>query len=94
MPTEVDISKKGQIEKGVQRVLNHFSRIDIFINNARVGQLNPVGEISEKKWDEVLNVNLKGLFFLTQCVGKHMMKRKKGKVINISSQAGLVGLLK
>lgn len=88
----VDISKKEQIRRGVERVLNYFGSIDIVINNAGVGQMDPVEEISEKKWDEVLNVNLKGLFFLTQCVGRYMIKRKKGKVINISSQAGLIGI--
>jgi len=62
------------------------------VNNAGIGIYKPAEELTVEDWNKVLSVNLKGSFFLSQMVGKHMIARKSGKIISISSQAGVVGI--
>ncbi|HEB13630.1 MAG TPA: SDR family NAD(P)-dependent oxidoreductase, partial [candidate division CPR3 bacterium] len=87
-----DISNTKEIERLVTDILNKFNRIDILVNNAGVIDNNPATEVTEEQWDKTLNVNLKGLFFLSQAVGRHMIKERRGKIINIASQAGVIAL--
>ena len=88
---KVDISQESQAEELVKNVVEKFSTIDILVNNAGITRDNLLIRMSEKDWDEVLNVNLKGAFLLTQKVAKIMMKQKFGKIINISSVIGIMG---
>lgn len=87
-----DLSMVKEIERLVRDTLNEFDRIDILVNNAGVIDNNPATEVTEEQWDKTLSVNLKGLFFLSQAVGRHMIKRKRGKIVNIASQAGVIAL--
>jgi len=87
-----DISNIKEIERLIRDVLNEFNRIDILVNNAGIIDNNPATKVTEEQWDKTLNVNLKGLFFLSQAVGRHMIKEKRGKIINIASQAGVIAL--
>jgi len=91
-PIVADITDLRQIQDLVQETVQTLGTVDILVNNAGVVFLNPAEELTEEQWDKTLAVNLKGLFFLTQEVGKHMIRQKSGKIINISSQAGIVGL--
>jgi len=81
----VDVSNISSIKSLVSKVINDYGRIDILINNAAIQISKPAEELSEEEWDHMMNVNLKGLFFCCQLVGREMIKRKKGKIINISS---------
>lgn len=93
-PLICDISNTGDIRQTVFKALTEFGRIDILVNNAAISPfVAPVEEIREDGWDKIINTNLKGCFFLTQEVGKNMIKRREGKVINIASVGGAVGLL-
>ena len=67
------------------RVLDDFERIDILVNSAGVIERGPVENFTEAQWDGIMDINLKGLFFCCQAVGREMIKRRKGKIINISS---------
>jgi len=87
-----DVSQLNQIKKLTEQTLQELGWIDILVNNAGVGLYKPAEKLTMQDWDKVLTVNLKGSFFLNQVVGKHMIKRKSGKIINISSQAGVVGI--
>ncbi len=87
-----DISNTKEIKRLIRDVINEFDRIDILVNNAGVVDNNPATKVTEEQWDKTLNVNLKGLFFLSQAVGKHMIKERRGKIINIASQAGVIAL--
>lgn len=69
----------------VERVMEKFGKIDILVNNAGINIIEPTDEMSEKDWDKVMDVNLKGVFLCCQAVGKKMMERDKGKIVNISS---------
>jgi len=87
-----DLSSTKEAISMANRALEVFGRIDILVNNAGVSLPQPAIEVTEEAWDTTMNVNLKSLFFITQVIGKKMIERKKGKIINISSQAGIVGL--
>ncbi len=85
-----DVSKKAEVEAMVAEAVKHFGAIDILVNNAGI-ESHPVlaHEVSEEQWDRVLNVNLKGVFICCQAVIPQMMKQKKGRIVNISSTAGI-----
>jgi len=85
-----DVSKKAEVEAMVAEAVKHFGAIDILVNNAGI-ESHPVlaHEVSEEQWDRVLNVNLKGVFLCSQAVIPQMMKQKKGRIVNISSTAGI-----
>jgi len=87
LPIRMDES--GQ---AVERVLATVGRIDGLGNNVGVGPENPAEKVTEEDFDFTLNANLKGTFFVTQAVGRTMIARKTGRIINISSQAGSVVL--
>ncbi|SRR5258706_2300836 len=89
---QMDVSKMSEIASGVQASFEHFKRIDILVNNAGIGEANLAENVTEKDFDDTLAVNLKGTFFVSQAVGRIMIKQKSGKIINISSQAGFIAL--
>lgn len=86
-----DVTKLSSIETLVSDTVKKFGRIDVLVNNAGVAVTKPAVDLTEEDWDKVLNTNLKGVFFLSQAVGKAMIERKAGKVINVASMFGLVG---
>lgn len=85
---KVDVTKKSDVEAMVKQALEKFGRVDILVNNAGIFRMEPTEEVKEEDWDKVLAVNLKGQFLCAQEVGKHMIKQKSGKIINIASVAG------
>lgn len=92
LPVQMDVSRLDEIEAAVQAGVQHFKHIDILVNNAGIGKPNPAEKVLEKDFDDTLTVNLKGTFFTAQTVGKVMIAQRKGRIINISSQAGFVAL--
>jgi 2-deoxy-D-gluconate 3-dehydrogenase len=87
-----DVSDLAQARAAVGQALARMGRIDILVNNAGTNVRRPAVEVTEADWDVILNTNLKGLFFLTQEVGRHMIARGgEGRIINISSVASLIG---
>jgi len=89
---QMDVSNMGEIASGVRAGLDRFERIDILVNNAGIGESNPAERVTEKDFDETIAVNLKGSFFVAQTVGRAMIERRQGTIINIGSQAGFVAL--
>ena len=89
---ELDVLSKKKVHQAVAQVLDHFGAIDILVNNAGVNHRVPVLEFPEEEWDRVLNTNLKGYFLVAQAVVPQMLRRGYGKVINMSSILGTVGL--
>ncbi len=87
-----DITDLVDIRKIVSKTQAKIGGIDILVNNAGVAYPNPANEVTEDEWDKTLSVNLKGLFFLSQAVSESMIKNKYGKIVNIASQTGIVGL--
>jgi 2-deoxy-D-gluconate 3-dehydrogenase len=88
-----DLTKIPEIQAMVDESVRAFGRIDILVNNAGVNIPQWAEEVTEEAWDKVFNINLKGAFFCAQAVGKVMIRQKRGKIINVSSQSGSVGLI-
>jgi 2-deoxy-D-gluconate 3-dehydrogenase len=89
----VDVTKIPEIDSMVEESVKAFGHIDILVNNAGVNVPQWAVDVTEEAWDKVVDTNLKGLFFCAQAVGKVMIEQKRGKIINVSSQSGSVGLL-
>jgi NAD(P)-dependent dehydrogenase (short-subunit alcohol dehydrogenase family) len=87
-----DVRDENQVSQAVKRVIDEFGKLDILVNNAGVVSLFSVDKLTEKAWNEVLDVCLKGSFFCCKYAIPHMIKQHCGKVVNISSVAGLRGL--
>src|SRR4051794_4806015 len=90
----LDVTKKAQIDGLVKGALDSFGQIDILVNNAGVNIPKLALDVTEEDWDLILDINLKGLFFTTQAVGRVMVEQKRGKIVNIASQMGVVGYWK
>lgn len=87
----VNVTDFKQIEQAINKIIDKFSKIDILVNNAGITKDNLVLRLSENDWDSVLTVNLKGAFICSKLCVKHMMKKRTGKIINISSIIGIIG---
>jgi len=91
LPLPLDLPAAASIDAVVTRAAAEFGRIDLLVNNAGVNIPRDALEITESDWDRVLDVNLKGLFFLSQRVARLMINSGGGRIVNIASQNGLVG---
>jgi NAD(P)-dependent dehydrogenase (short-subunit alcohol dehydrogenase family) len=85
---KVDVGNSSQVNKAVRKVKDLFKKIDILVNNAAYVRYSPFVKFSEKDWDQVINICLKGYFICGQAVAKEMIRHKGGKIINIASVAG------
>jgi len=90
---KMDLHNLSEVQAMVDETVRTFGHIDILVNNAGVNVPQMAVDVTEEAWDKVIDTNLKGLFFCAQAVGKAMIQQKKGKIINVSSQAGSVGLI-
>jgi meso-butanediol dehydrogenase/(S,S)-butanediol dehydrogenase/diacetyl reductase len=88
----LDVTDRGSVDTAVEQVQEALGRVDVLVNNAGVSSARPFLEISEKEWDWLLGVNLRGVFTVTQAVLPSMMQRRRGRIVNISSMAGKEGL--
>jgi 2-deoxy-D-gluconate 3-dehydrogenase len=87
----IDLTQKDAIQTVVSKALENFNKIDILINNAGIIRRTPAIDFSDKDWDDVMNLNSRVVFFLSQAAAKDMMKRKYGKIINIASLLSFQG---
>lgn len=86
-----DVTSSESVNKMCLHGLAEFGRIDILVNNAGFAIEKPFCEISDEEWDRVINTNLRGAFYCTRAVGRQMIERREGKIINISSIMGIRG---
>lgn len=87
-----DVRRPDTIQPAVQDALQRFGRIDILINNAGIYPRRSFLEMSEQEWDEMQEVNLKGVFHCTKLVAPHMVAQRAGKIVNISSVTFFKGM--
>jgi NAD(P)-dependent dehydrogenase (short-subunit alcohol dehydrogenase family) len=87
-----DVTDNNAIESVVHQALNHFGSIDILVNNAGTTIRHTAFELSEEEWDFVVDTNFKSVFLMSRAVGKHMVERQSGRIVNIASAASEVGL--
>lgn len=87
-----DLADLDQIEPAVQQAVDAFGRIDILVNNAGIIRRQPALEFSRENWDEVMNINLRSVFFLSQAVARRFVAQGEGgKIINIASMLSFQG---
>jgi 3-oxoacyl-[acyl-carrier protein] reductase len=86
-----DVSKSADVIDLMEKTLEKFGGIDYLINNAGITRDNISIRMSEQEWDQVLSINLKGTFLCSQQAAKIMMKKRYGRIVNISSVSGLLG---
>jgi len=86
-----NVAVKADAEKVIQTAIDNFGKIDILVNNAGVSKPNMLYKMTEEQWNEVIDIQLKGPFLCIQAASKYMMERKSGKIINVTSSAGLWG---
>jgi NAD(P)-dependent dehydrogenase (short-subunit alcohol dehydrogenase family) len=85
---QMDLLKLTEITAGAAAAQKHFGRIDVLVNNAGLGPENPAEDVSEADFNLTIDLNVKGTFFASQAVGRIMIAQKRGRIINMSSQAG------
>jgi len=88
----LDVSDEHEVEKVYKEVMNEFGKLDATVNNAGIaGADKPTHELTEKEWDDVMNVNVKGVFFCTKHAIPYMKKGRGGSIVNLSSIYGIIG---
>ena len=86
---ECDVSEPDQVDQSVNRVVDHFGRIDVLVNNAGIAEFKPMLETTYEEWSRILAVNLNGPFICTQACTPFMLKNEGGSIVNIASISGL-----
>ena len=90
LPVATHIGRLEEIKNLVDKAAAEFGRIDILVNNAATNPtMVPAMDIDDRAWDSIMNLNLKGLFFLSQAVARIMKEKGGGRIINVASVAGL-----
>ncbi|OBX06764.1 gluconate 5-dehydrogenase [Gallibacterium salpingitidis] len=86
-----DVTNKEEIEKNIALIEQEIGPIDILVNNAGIQRRHPILEFPEQDWDDIINTNQKAVFLMIQAVGKYMVQRRAGKIINIGSMQSELG---
>ena len=89
---QCDVSIKKDVQKTVAKAVEMYGRIDILINNAGISRACSAENLPTREWDRLISVNLNGLFYMSQAVGKHMIKQRSGNIVNVAAMCGLNGI--
>jgi len=92
LAVQVDTSQKASVDNLVKKVIDQFGAIDVLVNNAGVLSKAPILDVSEEVWDQHMNTNLKGCFLCSQAVGRRMVERKKGRIVNMASDLAFMAV--
>jgi 3-oxoacyl-[acyl-carrier protein] reductase len=88
---QCDVSNSEQVAAMVKETVERFGKLDILVNNAGITKDNLLMRMKEQEWDDVININLKGVFLCTKAVTRQMMKQRNGRIINVASIVGVSG---
>jgi NAD(P)-dependent dehydrogenase (short-subunit alcohol dehydrogenase family) len=91
LPVVMDVGDSESVNLAVQAAVDHFGKVDIVVNNAGVNRVSSLLELSVDDFDEIINVNLRGIYLVSRAIVPFMIRQGGGKIINIASQAGKVG---
>jgi gluconate 5-dehydrogenase len=80
-----DVTDSKAVDRSVSQIEDQFNRIDVLVNNAGIQQRAPLEELSDEDWEKVIDGNLTSVFKVSRCVAKGMIRRRSGKIVNISS---------
>lgn len=87
----VDVSDADSLKSAIDQIIKDNEKIDILVNNAGITKDNLLIRMSEKDFDDVININLKGAFLASKIVSRYMMSKRQGRIINIGSVVGTIG---
>jgi 3-oxoacyl-[acyl-carrier protein] reductase len=88
---KLDVTDESEVNNIVDRIFEEFGRIDVLVNNAGITNDKLLIRMTSKDWESVLRVNLTGTFLMTRAAAKHMIKQRRGRIVNIASIIGLIG---
>lgn len=88
---KADVSNAEEVQALMKQAIDTFGSIDILVNNAGITKDNLLMRMKENEWDDVININLKGVFNCTKAVTRQMMKQRGGRIINLASVVGVCG---
>jgi 3-oxoacyl-[acyl-carrier protein] reductase len=88
---QCDVSNSEAVTSMVKEMIERFGKLDILVNNAGITRDNLLMRMKDDEWDDVININLKGVFLTTKAVTRQMMKQRSGRIINIASIVGVSG---
>ncbi|MGG0029414.1 3-oxoacyl-[acyl-carrier-protein] reductase [Bacillus safensis] len=88
---KADVSNAEEVQAMMKQAIDTFGSIDILVNNAGITKDNLLMRMKENEWDDVININLKGVFNCTKAVTRQMMKQRNGRIINLASVVGVCG---
>lgn len=91
MGLAMNVNDLAQINSAIDTIRNKFGEINILINNAGITRDNLLARMKDEEWDEIMETNLKSIFYLSRAVLRSMMKARSGRIINISSVVGVTG---
>lgn len=86
-----NVANKEDCERIIKIAVDHFGKIDILVNNAGISRPAMLHKMTEEQWDEVVDIHLKGAFLCTQAASPYFMEQQYGRIINVTSVAGIVG---
>jgi NAD(P)-dependent dehydrogenase (short-subunit alcohol dehydrogenase family) len=89
---QMDVRNIKEIHSAFEVLENEFGILDILVNNAGIGPSNAIEDVTEEDFNYTVEVNLRGTFFVSQSAGRLMKKKKYGRIVNLSSQAGFIAL--
>lgn len=91
LAVQADVADRGQVDRMTKEVLHQFGHIDVLINNAGIAQQKLFTDVTETEWERLFSVNVTGVFHCCQAVLPGMIRRKRGKILNLSSIWGMTG---
>jgi NAD(P)-dependent dehydrogenase (short-subunit alcohol dehydrogenase family) len=89
---KADVTNPKEIEVMIDKIINHYGKIDVLFNNAGISGVGQLHDIDLETWNRVMNVNINGVFIVTKYVVPHMIKQQSGSIINMSSCIAEIGL--
>lgn len=92
LAVEVDVSKAAEVQAMIETTIGHFGKLDVLVNNAGFGSFGTVVSLEESAWDQLMDVNLKGVFLCAKYAIPAMMQNGGGSVINLASTISVVGI--
>lgn len=87
---EVNVANPDSVDAMASAAIEHFGQVDILVNNAGIVENTPAEDITNEDWTRIINVNVNGVFWCSRAIGRHMLERGSGVIVNIASMSGLV----